>query len=163
MHPVLATSLSAPAFALLGFGLTHVARRVVVDTLEGARFQVAITEPAWGLGVDLTGAASLGLGALAAGVVVSITGRVGDRGFTRARLATALSSAAVGMAVGLGGAAFHTARAAVPAALGADVQVVTPIIDASSLLLGGWAAGGVAAGLVVYAALTTLAGMLGAD
>jgi hypothetical protein len=64
------------------------------------------------------------------------------------------------MATGLGGAAFHTARAAVPAAVGADIRVITPVVDAGNLGLEGWAAGGVAAGLVLFAALSTLSGLL---
>lgn len=163
MHPPLAIAASAPVGALLGFGLTHMARRVIIDTLEDARVQVVVTDPGWGLGVDLTGAAALGIGVLVAGLVAWRTGRLGDRGFTGARLLMAWCSAAAGMLVGLAGAAFHTARAAVPAAMGADVGVVTPVLDADTLVLGGWAAGGVAAGIVVYGALTTLAGLLGSD
>jgi hypothetical protein len=163
VHPLLTTAASAPLGVLVGFGLTRAARSLIIDTLRDARVQVVITEPGWGLGVDLTGAAALGIGALAAGLVVSLTGRIGDRGFTPSRLLKALISATSGMVVGLAGAAFHTARAAVPAAMNADVRVITPVLDADTLLLGGWAAGGVAAGLVVYGALTTLAGLLGSD
>ena len=161
MRPALATAVAAPIAAGAGFALTHGARILLVGTLEDARVQVVITDPAWGLGVDLTGALALGGGAVAAGLLVALTGRVGGRGFTGARLALALGAATAGLITGLAGAAFHAARAAVPAAMNADVRVITPVLDAQALLLGGWAAGGVAAGLVVHAALTTLTGLLG--
>lgn len=161
VHPLLATAASAPLGALFGFGLTRAARLLIIDTLRDARVQVVITDPGWGLGVDLTGALALAIGALAAGLVVALTGRIAARGFTVGRLSKALLSATSGMVVGLAGAAFHVARAAVPAAMSADVRVITPVLEADALLLGGWAAGGVAAGLVVYGALTTLAGLLG--
>jgi len=155
------TTLAAtiPA-ALAGAALMHGAAHLLVATLEDARVEVRNADPGWIVDMDLAGAAALGVGALAAGALVALIARPGAGAPGRRSLATALASATVGMATGLGGAAFHTARTAVPAAMGADVGVVTPVVDASALLLPGWAAGGVAAGLTVYAAVAALAVLL---
>jgi len=149
--------------ALSGAALMHGAVHLIVSTLEGARVEVRHADPGWMLDMDLAGAAALGVGALAAGGVVSLVGRLGSGTPERRSLGLALGSATVGMAAGLCGAAFHTARTAVPAAMGADVAVVTPVVDATSLILPGWAAGGVSAGLIVYAAVSALAALLLAE
>ena len=151
---------SVPA-ALIGAGLMLAARTLIVSTLESARVEVLIRDPSWSTDVLLAGAAALGVGAMAAGGVVLVTARFGSQTPTTRRLLAALGSATAGLATGLSGAAFHTARTAVPAAMGADIGVVTPVVEAQQLMLPGWAAGGVAGGLIVYAALAVLSGLLG--
>ncbi len=160
MFPLLASLASGPLLALLGFGTTRLARTALVDTLSGANVQVVGGTADWALTVDLTGGAALGLAAWSAALVVHLTGRLGDRGVTPRRLAVALGSAAAGQLVGLAGAVFHTARAAVPAALGHDVTAATPTLDVADLMLGGWAAGGAVAGVVLYATVTAATGLV---
>lgn len=159
MFPILAALVSGPLFAAIGFGVTWAARTALMDMLVGANVQLVVTDPSWALTVDATGSAALGLAAWATALVVWLTGRIGDRGFTMRRFGVGLAAAFVGQLVGLGGAVFHTARAAVPAALGADVSAVTPILDAGELVVGGWAAGGAAAGVIIFAAVTAMAGL----
>lgn len=151
-----AIAATLPAAALVGFVVTRAVRTYVVSVIESAGMTVDASTEQWALHTDLMGAAALSIGAGLACLTVWRSARVTGEAASAGRYAVALGSTAVGLIAGLCGSAFHAARAAIPSAIGADIQMAKPLITADALVIDGWAAGGVVVGVTIHLAVVTL-------